>query len=37
MKLTIRAQTITDADYADNIALPANTATQAESRWHSLK
>ena len=29
------AQTITDADYADNIALLANTPTQAETLLHS--
>ena len=31
------AQTITDADYADDIALLANTLTQAESLLHSLE
>ena len=31
------AQTITDADYADDIALLANTPTQAESLQHSLE
>ena len=31
------AQTITDADYADDIALLANTPAQAESRLHSLE
>ena len=31
------AQMITDADYADNIALLANTPAQAESLLHSLK
>ena len=31
------AQTITDADYADGIALLANTPTQAESLLHSLE
>ena len=31
------AQTIMDADYADNIALLANTPTQAESLLHSLE
>ena len=31
------AQTITDADYADDIALLANIPTQAESLLHSLK
>ena len=30
------AQTITDADYADDIALLTNTPTQAESLLHSL-
>ena len=30
------AQTITDADYADDIALLANTLTQAETLLHSL-
>ena len=30
------AQTITDADYADDIALLANTPAQAETRLHSL-
>ena len=30
-------QTITDANYADDIALLANTPDQAESRLHSLK
>ena len=30
-------ETITDADYADNIALLANTPTQAESFLHSLE
>ena len=29
-------QTITDADYADDIALLANTTTQAETLRHSL-
>ena len=31
------AQTITDADYANNIALPANTPTQTEILLHSLE
>ena len=31
------AQTITDVDYADDIALQANTPTQAETRLHSLE
>ena len=31
------AQTITDADYADDIELPANTPAQAESQLHSLE
>ena len=31
------AQTITDADYADNIALPAITPAQAETVLHSLE
>ena len=31
------AQTITDADYADDIALLANTSTQAETPLHSLE
>ena len=31
------AQTITDADYADNIARLENTPTQAESLLHSLE
>ena len=31
------AQTITDADYADDIALLANTPAQAESQLHSLE
>ena len=31
------AQTNTDADYADDIALLANTLTQAESLLHSLE
>ena len=31
------AQTITDTDYADDIALLANTPAQAESLLHSLK
>ena len=31
------AQTITDADYADDIALLANTTTQAETQLHSLE
>ena len=31
------AQTITDADYADDLALLANTPTQAESLLHSLE
>ena len=31
------AQTVTDADYADDIALLANTATQAESMLHNLE
>ena len=30
-------QTITDADYADDIALLANTPAQAESQLHSLE
>ena len=31
------AQTITDADYADNLALLANTPAQAETLLHSLE
>ena len=31
------AQTITDANYADDIALPENTPAQAESQLHSLE
>ena len=31
------AQTITEADYADDIALPANTPAQAESLLHKLE
>ena len=31
------AKTITDADYADDIALQANTANQAETLLHSLE
>ena len=31
------AQTITDADYADDIALQANAAAQAETLLHSLE
>ena len=31
------AQTITDADYADDIALMANTPAQAETLLHSLE
>ena len=31
------AQTIMDADYADDIALLANTPVQAETLLHSLK
>ena len=31
------AQTITDGDYTDNIALLANTPTQADSRLDSLE
>ena len=31
------AKTITDADYADNIALLANAPTQAETLLHSLE
>ena len=31
------AKTITDADYADDIALPANTPSQAETLLHSLE
>ena len=31
------AQTITDADYADDVALLANTLAQAESPLHSLE
>ena len=31
------AKTITDADYADDIALLANTPTQAETLLHSLE
>ena len=34
---TITVQTITDADYADDIALLANTHTQAESLLHILE
>ena len=30
-------QTVTDADYADDIALLANTPTQAETLLHSLE
>ena len=30
-------QTITDADYMDNIALQANKKTQADSQLHSLE
>ena len=30
-------QTITDVDYADDIALLANTSTQAETPLHSLE
>ena len=36
-KQTIPTQTITDADYADVIALLAKTHTQAESLLHSLE
>ena len=31
------AKTITDADYADDIAIPANTPNQAETQLHSLE
>ena len=31
------AQTVTDVDYADDIALLANTPTQAETQLHSLE
>ena len=31
------AQTITDVDYADDIALTVNTSAQAESLLHSLE
>ena len=31
------AQTITDADYTDDIALPANKPAQAKSLLHSLE
>ena len=31
------AQTIMDADYADDIALLANTPTQTETLWHGLE
>ena len=31
------AQTITDADYADNIAILANTLNQAETILHTLE
>ena len=31
------AETITDADYVDDIALLANTPTQVESLLHSLR
>ena len=31
------AKTITDADYADSIAIPANTPNQAETLLHSLE
>ena len=31
------AQTITDADYTDDIALLSNTLTQAETLLHSLE
>ena len=31
------AKTITDADYADDIAIPANTANQTETLLHSLE
>ena len=31
------AQTITDADYADDIALLANTPAQAETQLHNLE
>ena len=36
-KQKIPTQTITDADYADDIALLANTPAQAETLLHSLK
>ena len=36
-KQTIPCKTITDADYADDIALLANTPTQAASLLHSLE
>ena len=32
-----KAKTFTDVDYADDIALPANTSTQAKSLLHSLE
>ena len=31
------AKTITDADYADDIAIPANTPAQAETQLHTLE
>ena len=31
------AETITDADYADDLVLLAYTPTQAESLWHCLE
>ena len=36
-KQKIPAQTITDADYADDIALLANTPTQDETQLHMLE
>ena len=35
--MTKQKQTITDADYADDIAILANTPNQAETRLHSLE
>ena len=35
-KQSIPAETMTDADYADDLALSANTSAQPESQLHSL-
>ena len=37
LSFSILAKTITDADYADDIAILANTPDQAETQLHSLE